>query len=186
MGFFIGIMGIAFVLVTLYIVNDSPAITIINQENQENQGEALTTKQVLNNLYKNYGNRYGIDPYLLKAIAQIESSENPYALNKSSHCYGLMQILCQPDNQGGCRNKLNVDGWPPLFIDRLYSPSYNVRIGTQILKWNINTYGLKKGIAVYNSWSARHDAKNGPFRNQGYVNKVMGKYHDLQKSGIFT
>lgn len=138
----------------------------------------------LDALYIKYGNIYGIDPYLLKAIAFIESSENPYAHNKESNCIGLMQILCQPDGHGGCRNIFNIDQWPPENSDQLYDAEYNIHMGTQILKWNITKYGLKKGIAVYNSWSARFDSREGPFRNQSYVDKVMNKYQKLKKSKV--
>jgi len=140
----------------------------------------------LNALYIKYGNIYSIDPYLLKAIAFIESSENPYAYNKESDCIGLMQILCQPDGHGGCRNKFNIKDWPPDNKDQLFDAEYNIHIGTQILKWNISKYGLNKGIAVYNSWSARFDPYSGPFRNQSYVDKVMKKYQKLKKKEALT
>lgn len=129
--------------------------------------------QVMNfdKLYEKYGRLYGVDPKLLKAIAQVESDENPLAKNPADPSYGLMQILYP--------QSLNVENWPPSSAEKLYDPDYNVSIGAQIISWNIRSFGPLKGVAVYNSWSARHDPETGPFVNQTYVNRVQGKYADL-------
>jgi len=139
----------------------------------------VTATQSLDDLYQIHGKRNGLDPMLLKAIARVESSENPNVKNPSDPSYGLMQVLCVDDGQGGCKNKFNVMGWPPLTKEQLYDPDYSLQIGAQILAWNIETYGFKRGIAVYNSWGARHDPPDGPFENQGYVDKVLREYYGL-------
>ena len=133
----------------------------------------------LNDLYKKHANRQGLDWLLLKAIAQVESNENPNAVNPADPSRGLMQILCVPDKSGGCANKFNILGWPPESEEALFDPDLNLSFGSQILAWNITRYGFLKGIAVYNSWSARNDPMDGPFRNQGYVDKVLSKYRGL-------
>jgi hypothetical protein len=138
-----------------------------------------TVKNSLDDLYKKYGDRFSLDPLLLKAIAQVESSENPKAKNPADPSYGLMQLLCVPDGQGGCKNRLNVLGWPPENVEKLYDPDYSVYIGAQILSWNQGRYGFNKGIAVYNSWSAHTAPQEGPFPNQGYLDKVLLKYRAL-------
>ena len=130
----------------------------------------------LDDLYKKHGKRHGLDWRLLKAIAQVESNEDPQAKNQADPSFGLMQILCQDDGMGSCKNKLNILDWPPASKSELFDPDYSLHIGAQILSWNINQYGLDKGIAVYNSWSARHAPNDGPFPNQGYVDKVWAKY----------
>lgn len=130
----------------------------------------------LDAIYQKYGLQYGVDWRLIKAIAQVESSENPAAVNPADPSYGLMQILCQDNGYGGCSNKFNITDWPPSTKNKLFDPDYNVKIGSQILAWNIKTYGRNKGIAVYNSWSARNDPTNGPYRNQTYVDKVIDRY----------
>jgi soluble lytic murein transglycosylase-like protein len=121
-------------------------------------GEAMTTIQggtqrgtlpveggagTLEDLYQCHGRQKGLDPMLLKAIAIVESSENPNAKNPADPSYGLMQLLCQPDGQGGCRNQLNVIGWPPSSVEQLYDPDYSLHIGAQILRWNIDR---KRGL----------------------------------------
>jgi soluble lytic murein transglycosylase-like protein len=122
-------------------------------------------------LYKKYASQYGLDWKLLKAIAQVESNENPLAKNPADPSYGLMQLLYP--------QKLNVDNWPPENVSMLYDPDYSVSIAAQILSWNIASFGKWRGVAVYNSWGARLDPERGPFRNQGYVDKVQGKYAAL-------
>lgn len=136
--------------------------------------------KTLDSMYKAAGNRWGVDWLLLKVIAQVESNENPGAKNPNDPSYGLMQLLCVPDGKGGCSNRLNVIGWPPEEgIKQLYDPEYSLKIGAQILAWNIGRFGLKKGIAVYNSWSAHTAPNDGPFPNQSYVDKVLTKYRAL-------
>lgn len=133
----------------------------------------------LDDLYAHYGQLQGLDPLLLKAIAQVESNENPDAKNPNDPSYGLMQLLCKPDGQGSCSNRLNVLAWPPHSMADLYDPDYSLKIASQILSWNIDRYGFLRGIACYNAWSAHTAPENGPFPNQGYVDKVLSKYRAL-------
>lgn len=139
-----------------------------------------TKKDSLKALYSCYGDRFGIDPNLIRAIAIVESSEDPKAVNPSDPSYGLMQVLCQPNGRGGCANHLNINEWPPYSSEQLFDPEYNLLIAAQILKWNIRKYGLEKGVACYNCWESRYDPVRGPFRNQEYVTKVFAKYEQLK------
>jgi len=138
-----------------------------------------TGAEGFDNLYQRYSEGKSFDWKLLKAIAIVESNENPNAINESDPSYGLCQLLCQPDGKGGCKNALNVVGWPPPSKDSLFDPEYNVYVASQILDWNISTYGTQKGIAVYNSWSANTANPDGPFPNQSYVEKVNKEYYAL-------
>lgn len=148
----------------------------------ERQTDPITRQEkeiTMDDIYRRHAQSVGVDWRLLKAIARVESSENPNAVNPSDPSVGLMQILCVPDGKGGCANKFNIAGWPPKNREELFNPDFNVLLGAQILAWNIQTFGTSKGIAVYNSWSARNDPRNGPFRNQSYVDKVMAEYRAL-------
>lgn len=133
----------------------------------------------LDDLYRYHGRLNGVNPLLLKAIAQVESNEDPNAKNQADPSFGLMQILCQDDGYGSCRNRLNVLDWPPASKSELFDPDYSLHIGAQILAWNIGRYGRDKGIAVYNAWSAHTAPNDGPYPNQGYVDKVLSKYRAL-------
>ena len=143
-----------------------------------------TPETDLDSLYEKYAARQGLDPMLLKAIARVESNENPKARNPADPSIGLMQVLCIPDGRGGCSNKLNVLDWPPESEGKLFDPDYNLHIASQILSWNTLTFGTLKGIAVYNSWGARNDPPDGPFRNQDYVDKVRREYVTLTDQSI--
>lgn len=137
------------------------------------QAVAKPMRGALASLYQKYGAMYGVDPALLRAIAMVESSENPVAVNPSDPSYGLMQVLCKSSCPTcKCQNKFNIDGWSEATPTRLIDPEFNVKLGAQILAWNIRTYGPRRGIAVYNNWGARNASPNGPFPNQSYVDKV--------------
>lgn len=170
------IMATALVVAILIFKNKSEPIV---------EGIAQTiTKEFegyLNGLYQHYGQAYGLDWLLLKAIAIVESSENPDAVNPTDPSTGLMQILCDADGTGKCTNKFNVTGWDLATVQRLKDPDFNLSIASQILKWNIDNYGFKRGVAVYNRWASRKDPPNGPFGNQEYVDKVFREYGILKQ-----
>ena len=137
-------------------------------------------EETMDDLYRKWGAVYAVDWRLVKAIAQHESGENPAAVNtRDNESLGLMQVLCRPDGQGGCANKLNVDGWSEATRERLLEPDFNVQIGVQILAWNLKTFGFPKGIAVYNAWDQRDAPMAGPFKNQGYVDDVLRRARAL-------
>jgi soluble lytic murein transglycosylase-like protein len=131
-------------------------------------------------LYQKHARAFGVDWRLAKAIAQHESAENPDAVNAADNeSLGLMQVLCRPDGAGGCKNKLNVQGWAGVTRELLLTADYNVYIGTQILAYNIATYGVLKGIAVYNAWDQHEAPRAGPFKNQAYVDDVLRRAREL-------
>lgn len=129
-------------------------------------------------IFQKYGDQFGLDWKLLKAVATQESGLNPNAVNPRDPSVGLMQILCRGyPSTVTCQNKFNIRGWPPETGEQLKDPDYNVYLGAQILKWNIDTYGLRKGIAVYNNWNARDQTE--PFSNQNYLERIMKIYEGL-------
>lgn len=153
------------------------------------RGMAMDEKRTpLDAIFEKYGARYGVDALLLKAIATVESSLNPAAVRwNPPHdiSVGLMQILYLPivpgDTNSAPKNWFNVDGWADATFEKLKDADFNVRIGAQIIAWNIKTFGFKRGIAVYNAWSARHAGVDGPFPNQPYVEKVLRVYARLRE-----
>jgi len=128
-------------------------------------------------LFKKWGAAYGVEWQLLKAVARKESRLNPNAVNNADNeSIGLMQVLCRPDGRGGCANSLKVDGWREATRRKLFDPEFNIRIGAQILAWNIRKYGMPKAVAVYNRWAERSSPVAGPFENQAYVDAVFADY----------
>lgn len=97
--------------------------------------------------YQEAGQRYGIDPTLLRAIAKVESSENPRAVNqnKGSTDYGLMQI------NSSWLPKLKTFG---IEKEDLWNPCVSVNVGAWILAHNVQEHGRTwKAIGAYNARS---------------------------------
>lgn len=138
-------------------------------------------RDTLDFLFAKHGAKYGVDPLLLKAVASVESSLNPDAVNEADkYSVGLMQILYRPRIPGDLlsspTNRFDVDGWADATFAKLKEPDFNIKIGAQILAWNIRTFGYPRGIAVYNAWDQRLSPVTGPFKNQSYVEKVIAAY----------
>lgn len=92
------------------------------------------------------GRYYGISPELLSAIAFVESSHDPHALNRNRNGtvdYGLMQVNSQ---------------WAPEFgeyWDYIKDPCYNVMAGAWILKRCIARFDDTWGaVGCYNTGRA--------------------------------
>lgn len=106
------------------------------------------------------GERYGVNPHLLYAIAKTESGLNPRAINRAnkngSYDIGLMQINSR---------------WLPTLRkygieeDHLWDPCINIHVGAWVLGQNISRMG--------NSWEAvgAYNARNPELR-QRYAGKV--------------
>lgn len=131
----------------------------------------------LDHLYRKHGAAHGVDWRLLKAIAIVESRENPRAVNRRDPSVGVMQILCRPHG-AVCGNRLDVPGCPPA-RERLFDPDFNIGVGARILAANIRAYGRDKGVAVYNSWAAHRTRRDRKFPNQDYVDRVLREYRAL-------
>jgi len=135
---------------------------------------------MLDELYQKHAFDFDVDWRLVKAIAQHESGENPAAVNRSDReSLGVMQVLCRPDGNGGCTNRLNVNGWKTATRDKLLDADFNIYIGAQILAANVAQYGVPKGIAVYNAWDQHTAPAAGPFKNQHYVDDVLRRARAL-------
>lgn len=112
--------------------------------------------------------RYGVNVYLLYAIAKTESNLNPSAINRNkngSYDVGLMQIN---------------SSWFPVLrkygIDekQLYQPCVSIHVGAWILAQNIRSLGYSwDAVGAYN---ARH-----PVRRAQYALKV---YKNLPPSAL--
>ena len=89
------------------------------------------------------GKKFNISPALLKAIAKVESSLNPDAINynkNGSYDLGLMQI-------NNWWEKTLGDYW-----HELSDPCYNVVVGAWILKQCFDRFGYCWGaVACYNT-----------------------------------
>jgi len=114
--------------------------------------------------WQEVGQKYGIHPYLLYAIAKTESGLNPRALNRNtngSRDLGLMQI------NSSWLPKLAKYG---ITEEQLYEPCVNLEVGAWILADNMRRLGTTwSAVGAYNAVS--------PHKQLAYAMKV---YRNLQ------
>ena len=110
---------------------------------------------------------YGVDPWLLMAIAKTESSFNSTAINinkNKSTDIGMMQI-----------NTIWLPTLKKFGIQKehLFNPCTSVFVGAWILAQNIKNFGYNQdGIGAYNSPSNIKIRRN-------YAQKVYSSYREL-------
>jgi soluble lytic murein transglycosylase-like protein len=153
--------------------------SMYNTQRDIQQETVKRSKKDYDKLYIKYGDKYDLEPELIKAHAIVESSEDHLAVGPTND-YGLMQVVFP--------QKLTaVTNWSSASKDRLLNdPDFNVDVATQIMKWNHSKYSFKKAIAVYNMWGAHKAPPDGPFPNQDYVDKVMHAYSSLIGTNYFN
>lgn len=121
-------------------------------------------RRIADAVQKNAG-RFGIDPQLVMAVIDTESSFDP-TLVSNKGAQGLMQLM------PGTAGMLGVDD--PFDIDQ------NVRGGTEYLSRMLDRFGdLEKALAAYNAGPGRVERYGGipPFQEtRRYVEKVMERY----------
>ncbi|MCI0546580.1 MAG: transglycosylase SLT domain-containing protein [Candidatus Rokubacteria bacterium] len=98
----------------------------------------------------------GLDYRIILAIADKESGFKPDTVGKAGEI-GLMQL--RPSTAEPVVNKLGMSWTPPVkdrsgaysSLGSLADPSFNVRIGTTYLRWQIDRYGLNPvALRAYN------------------------------------
>ncbi len=106
--------------------------------------------------FEEAGEKYGISPQLLWAIAKTESHFNPVAVNynrNGSFDYGLMQV------NSSWYGALGHERWM-----RLDDACYNVQVGAWILSQCVQRYGYTwAAVGCYNAFS---DDKRAVYANR--------------------
>ncbi len=125
-------------------------------------------------IFRAHGDRTGVPWQLIKAVAQQESGLDPQVVKTidkhGMRAIGLMQVTCP--------SKKIIEGWTgeePTEggCDSLFDPDKNVKMGTDILSWNMTFFGFLRGIASFNLWTECSSSPQGPFKNQAYVDSVI-------------
>jgi soluble lytic murein transglycosylase-like protein len=114
--------------------------------------------------------RHGVDPMLLFAIAKVESSLNPAAVNRShtnrtsSYDIGLMQI------NSSHLPRLAKHG---IYEKHLYDACTNIDVGAWILSDVIQRHGYNwNAIGAYNAACVQLKGKDCVDARATYANKV--------------
>lgn len=119
------------------------------------QGVSKTNAKKYATLVVKHSKTYGVDPYTILAMIQIESNYNPNAVG-SSNDTGLMQVL--PATQ----KYMKIGG-------NLFNPSINIEIGSKYLAYNQKKFGEKLGIVAYNQGEG--NVRRGTYKTH-YLTKV--------------
>jgi len=106
---------------------------------------------------------FGVDPHLVKAVVQVESSFNPSATSKKG-AMGLMQLMPETAKF--------------LSVKDPYDPAQNIRGGTKYLKQLLDKFDGNIGLslAAYNAGEYSIQKHDGipPYRETiSYVRKVV-------------
>lgn len=140
---------------------------------------------------------YGVEPSLIAAIIQTESSGNPLMLRAEPKYEYLVtparfaerlgitketEIACQKLSwghmqlMGGTARELGFEG----HLCQLLFPSYNINYGTMYFASRLKKYKfMRLAIATYNSGSPVYNP-DGELKNQKYVDKVLQFFEELK------
>lgn len=133
----------------------------------------IVSQSVFANCWDNAAHYYHVDPYLLYAIAKVESGMNPYAVgvnHDGTRDVGLMQINSSHFTE---LQRHGIDEY------RLIAePCNSIMVGASILSDMIKVYGNNwEAVGAYNAGLKK---ENYPQR-MIYARKVWNKYQQLKK-----
>jgi soluble lytic murein transglycosylase-like protein len=102
------------------------------------QTSAISRNSTYDDLIREHATRYDVNPGLVRAVVQVESNFNPYAVSPKG-AQGLMQLMPATAKQFG--------------VTKPFDPSENIRGGTAYLRQLLDRYGNDKrlALAAYNA-----------------------------------
>jgi soluble lytic murein transglycosylase len=151
-------------------------------------------------LIRQTGQKYGVDPMLIKAVIWRESAFRADMVGRNGE-RGLMQIMDAAANDWARQTK------HPTFVPTdLFSPQVNIEAGTWYLKKALQRYATKDdpntfALAEYNAGKSRVDkwvgdtnqgasVTAGDLREsisfpgtRGYVDAILDRYRFYQRQG---
>jgi soluble lytic murein transglycosylase len=137
--------------------------------NPDGDNRPRYSKQEIGRAITFYARRYRLEPALLRAVIQAESSFRPNAISRKG-AVGLMQLM--PETAAHLR-----------VIDR-YDPIQNIRGGARQLRHLLVVYDgdVRMAVAAYNA--GVHRVKGGHIprirETRLYVRKVLRYYRDFK------
>ncbi|HWP49120.1 MAG TPA: transglycosylase SLT domain-containing protein [Candidatus Limnocylindrales bacterium] len=142
-------------------------------------GLSKSEEESLRDIILSESKRYGLDPNLILALIQTESTFNNWAKSKQG-AMGLMQI--HPPTGKSIAEDANVE-WKGK--DGLYEPDKNIRIGLHYLAQLILHFqDIKLALAAYNMGptAVKRLLEKGEEVPQEYVDKVIENYKILSQT----
>ena len=134
--------NISAVLSNLYNVFYASPGSVAGQEKEikHTEAKAVKVEEVKEvSIYERYGKQYGISSKLLKAVAKVESGEQPNMVGDDGESIGLFQI------QPKWHSQRLKEG------ESLLDPEVNTRIACEILTELMDKYGtLDEVLTAYN------------------------------------
>lgn len=133
----------------------------------------LTNRTQIDELIKEYSQKYGLDSDFVKAVVKQESGFNEKATSKCG-AMGLMQLM------PGTAKALNVND--------PYNARDNIEGGVKYLKGLMDRFDgdMKLALAAYNAGPNAVKKYNGvpPYNEtQNYVKNIMSMYQRIQSGG---
>ncbi len=130
-----------------------------------NKYVAMNEAEKMVRYFDAYGRIYGVDPRILMAVAQCESTFYSDVLS-SHNCAGLMQV------------KVSTGAAYGFTKIQLLQSKPNIQMGSMYLGQLIAAFGgdLVKGLSAYN-WGPA-SVKSGSYHTI-YANKVLAKYNNI-------
>lgn len=179
---------VAAILVLIGVASSNDASTVF--QNMTNAKKQKKFNDAYDNLFTLYGNAYGIDPYILKAIAANEStvgknSRVAYGIAHPNEIYssvstdgkswGLMQVTLPTARQFE----------PSLTEADLNNPDTSVRIAAKYLQWVKKNYNsdLEFYVRAYNGGAGWQKTKIGPNATAAYYSKFQKNYNLVKEDG---
>lgn len=135
-------------------------------------------------LVRNVAAQHGVAPELVLGIIQAESNFDPAAYRDEPQIgdasRGLMQLLLMT------ARGLGFSGAP----SQLFDPATNVQLGTKLISLNLaaRAGNVGKALSQYNGGYrpslgfGEPFASTGKFKNQAYVDKVLGYRDEFAKA----
>ena len=130
----------------------------------------LPEKQDFESIIRDAGQKYGVDPSLIKAVIQVESGGYPLAVSKAG-ARGLMQLMPGTATDLGVTNP--------------FDPAQNIMGGTRYLRNLLDRYrgDVKLALAAYN-WGMGNLEKRPesmPRETKNYISQVENLYRNYSR-----
>lgn len=125
-----------------------------------------------------YSNQHGVDPFLILSVIDVESHFAPDAVSPMG-ALGIMQVM-----PATARFISERRGWDWPGENRLFEPSFNIRLATSHLSDLITKFGsVETALIAYNSGEGTMQqlASSGLPMPRSYARRVLSVYDWLQR-----